>query len=50
MSDSSHHGNELVEDAARKGSAANNGNWKLMNADQGPGVSGKPYRRGRLSL
>ena len=30
MSDSSHHGNDLVKDATRKGSAANDGNRKLM--------------------
>lgn len=30
MSDSSHQGNEFVEDTARKGNDANNGNWKLM--------------------
>ena len=30
MSDSSHHGNDLVKDTTRKGSAANNGNRKLM--------------------
>ena len=30
MSDSSHHGNDLVKDTTRKGSAANNGNGKLM--------------------
>ena len=30
MSDSSHHGNDLVKDTTQKGSAANNGNWKLM--------------------
>ncbi|HEY6119651.1 MAG TPA: hypothetical protein VIV66_06820 [Pyrinomonadaceae bacterium] len=30
MSDSSHHGNDLVKDTARKGSAANNGNGKLI--------------------
>jgi hypothetical protein len=30
MSDSSRHGNELVKDISRKGSAANNGNGKLI--------------------
>ena len=30
MSDSSHHGNDLVKDTTRKGSAANNGNGKLI--------------------
>ena len=30
MSDSSHHGNDLVKDTARKGSAANNRNGKLI--------------------
>ena len=30
MSDSSHHGNDLVKDTTRKGSAAKNGNGKLI--------------------
>lgn len=30
MSDSSHHGNDLVKDTTRKGSTANNGNGKLI--------------------